>query len=218
MNYYIVVEGQGENIIYKSWIPLINPNLSHVDDFSNITDNNFYIVSGNGYPNYFNVIANAIEDVNNTRLFQKLVISVDAEEMTYDEKILEINEFVAQYPCISPIEIVVQFFCIETWGLGNRLIPNRNTTDKYLKTYINFYNVVNDDPEFMPSIDPENYTRAQFAYKYLHKIVNDRNSRMTYSKTNPTVLTQNGYFEQIHRRLIETNHVSHFQAFIDAFS
>ncbi len=218
MNYYIVVEGPVEKNIYRSWIPLINPKLSYCDDLMKITDDNFYIVSGDGYPNYLNIISNGIEDVNNTRLFQKMVISVDAEEMSYEEKLHELQNFTAQYPCISPIAIIIQFFCIETWGLGNRLFPRRTTTDKNLQIYYDFYNIVNDDPEQMPSIDPENYTRAQFAYKYLRKVVNDRNPRLTYSKSNPTVLTQNGYFEQIRKRLYETNHLSHFQEFIDAFT
>jgi len=217
MNYYIVVEGQAEKHVYKSWIPLINPHLSYVDNFSDVSYNNFYIVSGNGYPYFFKIISNGIEDVNNSKLFQKLIIAVDAEEMSYEEKYREIDNYIQKFSCSCPISIIIQYYCLETWGLGNRSVPKRNTTDTTLQTYFNFFNVIQEDPELMPSIDSEKFTRSQFAYSYLKKIINDRNSKLSYSKSNPKVLTQNHYFTQIRQRVIDCGHIPHFQELIDVF-
>jgi hypothetical protein len=46
----------------------------------------FYLISGNGYPNYLNIIENAIEDVNNLKNFDFLIVAVDSEDKTYQEK------------------------------------------------------------------------------------------------------------------------------------
>ena len=97
MNYYVIVEGLGEKYVYKSWIPQVNPSLSYVSDLSKVQDNNFYIISGGGYPNYFKIIEDGINEVNQLGFFHKLVISVDAEEMTYNEKFTEIYNYINQY-------------------------------------------------------------------------------------------------------------------------
>jgi len=49
MNIYVVVEGRGtEPVVYRSWIPLVNPVLKPVDYITQVTTDNFYIVSGGG--------------------------------------------------------------------------------------------------------------------------------------------------------------------------
>ena len=196
---------------------MINGNLTYVEDISDVIDNNFYIVSGNGYPRYKKLIKNGILDVNSWGVFDRLIISVDAEELSYEEKYNEIETYISQFICTASIYIVVQYYCLETWGLGNRIFPRRNTIDEDLRKYYQFFNVVTQDPELLPSINPDNYTRAQFSLKYLHKIINGRNQRLTFSKSNPTVLTHNGYFEQLVSRLNETQHIQSLQCFIDAF-
>ncbi len=87
MNVYVVVEGKGDRIVYRSWIPLVNPDLRSVDSISEVTRDNFYIVSGMGYPHYFEIIDNAISDVNSPGSFDRLVVSVDSEDMNCEENI-----------------------------------------------------------------------------------------------------------------------------------
>ncbi len=38
MNVYVVTEGKTESIVYKSWIPLVNPMLSPVNYITEVTD------------------------------------------------------------------------------------------------------------------------------------------------------------------------------------
>src|SRR5205085_7288275 len=99
MNVYVVTEGKVESVVYKYWIPCINPLLTHVASLIEVDTNNFFIVSGMGYPGYFKIIENAILDVNNNRKFDRLVISVDAEDLTRKEKYDQIHMFIANKSC-----------------------------------------------------------------------------------------------------------------------
>jgi hypothetical protein len=99
VNIYVVTEGKVESIVYRYWIPFVNPCLSQVDDFTKMRENNFYIVSGMGYPDYLDIIENAILDINNMRKFDRLVISIDSENMTRQEKYDEIGAFVLLKRC-----------------------------------------------------------------------------------------------------------------------
>ncbi|MBN2531825.1 MAG: hypothetical protein JXB88_02975 [Spirochaetales bacterium] len=79
MNYYIVVEGETEIEVYKSWICSRNPGLSYVNSIEEIRDNHFFILSGKGYPQYFNMIEAGIEDVRQYPHINYLVAAVDSE-------------------------------------------------------------------------------------------------------------------------------------------
>ena len=135
--------------------------------------------------------------------------------MSKDDKFLEISNYILGKPCIADICILIQHFCIEAWALGNRTIIRRNPSDTELKTYLRIYDVRSNDPEQLPFYNQ--YTRSQFALRYLHKAVNDLNSRLTYSKRNPRILTQPGYFSQMRNRLRDTGHIQSFQIFVNIF-
>ncbi len=218
MNYYILVEGKAEFRVYPDWIKWANPKLKRVYSLDEIKFNNFYIFSGEGYPQYkTNNIPAAIEDCNCYKKIDQLVIAADSEEMSFQEKFEEISLFVQNYQSRVPIRIIIQHFCIECWGLANRVIIRRNPQQSTLIKYIQFFNVTNNDPELLPPYSDEDIGRVEFAYRYLHKAINDRNLSMTYSKSNPRVLKQNGYIDQIFRRLQETGHISSFQSFLNVF-
>lgn len=117
MNLLVVVEGTvGEKLIYKKWIPLVNPILSFVDTIDLISDNNFTIVAGYGYPNYFKVIEDSIDDVKHSESINRLVIAIDSEEMSFEEKYDEVLTFVRDKQCQASVFIIVQHFCLETWA------------------------------------------------------------------------------------------------------
>ena len=64
MNIYVVVEGDvGEKRVYETWIPWVNPNLGCVNHIWEIDWDQFAVFSGHGYPQYFSVIDDAIQDV-----------------------------------------------------------------------------------------------------------------------------------------------------------
>jgi hypothetical protein len=217
MNIYVVTEGKTEAIVYKCWIPFVNDKLISIDHLSELSANNIYIVSAKGYPDYFNIIANAIEDVNTINAFDRLVISVDSEDLTREEKINELREFVAPKWCRVEVRIVIQHFCFETWALGNRKIVRPNTTSVRLREYCRLFNVRSNDPELLPAKSDEELNRSQFAKKYLRTALNDKFKNLTYSTGDPQALLHEKYFVQIEKRLKETQHIASFQDFLSAF-
>ena len=131
MNIYLLVEGPvGEKLVYAHWVPLVNPKLIVVDSLEEITKDNIIIYSGGGYPNYLEVIEAGIEDVASNDHIDRLVIAVDSEEMAYDEKRQEIEEFVRSFGVQIDYKIIIQHFCLETWALGNRVMVTRKPSDE----------------------------------------------------------------------------------------
>ncbi|MBF0510132.1 MAG: hypothetical protein HQK57_14555 [Deltaproteobacteria bacterium] len=227
MNVYVVVEGEvGERQVYKSWIPYVCPSLTYVNSLLDIKDNNFSILACQGYPGYFEIITNAIEDINNLDIkIDRLVIAADSEEMSFDEKYNEIKEFLMGKTCAANILIVIQHFCLETWALGNRRVvprnpqrnPPRNPQNEDLLEYKKFFDVLTRDPELMPSYPPKELNRAQFAEKYLRAMLLERNPILTYKKSNPQTLLPRTYFTEVKKRFEETGHIHSFSAFLNAF-
>ena len=86
MNIYLVVEGSGEKKVYRKWIPWLFPEYTIVNDLDKLSNNNIYIISGRGYPSYFDIIERAAEDVYTNPTINRLVVAVDSEEMSYDQK------------------------------------------------------------------------------------------------------------------------------------
>lgn len=219
MNYYVVVEGKKtESKLYKAWIPYLNSSLTQINYITEFNTNNYLIISGNGFPDYYNTIENGINDLINNPIIDFLVIAVDSEDSSYDEKLEEINNFISSKIgdlFYNKIKIIIQHFCIETWALANRLLIPRNPQDIELRRYINFFNVLDNDPEDIPPY--ENFNRAQFAEKYLNKAINAHRSVLTYSKSNPILLLDRAYFNQIKSRYDTTIHIRSFGNFINAF-
>jgi hypothetical protein len=216
MNIYIVTEGKAEKIVFKYWIPMVNPSLSYIERLDGLSCNNFYIVSGMGYPSYYEIIENAIQDVDQLG-FDRLVVSLDSEEMTKQEKYDEVNEFISQKDYVTDIRIVVQQFCFETWALGNRRLIRTNHSLPKLGEYKRFFNVKINDPELLPGKPDDGLNRSQLAEKYLRLSINDRHRNLTYTKGNPKYLVHPTYFTEVKSRLNGTGHISSFEDFLRAF-
>jgi len=216
MNIYVITEGN-EKDVFKHWIPQINSNLTFVENLSEIESNNFIIYSGGGYPNYYEMIDKGIEDVNENELIDRFVICVDSEELSYDERYYEIEEYIGSKDCRVDIRIVVQHFCIEAWALGNKKIFPRSISDEVLSDYVALFNVVTNDPEQLPAHNERGWNRAQFAYRYLKKISHMKSSRLAYSKRKTDFIHHRTYVEQLVSRLNETGHIPSYSFFIYAF-
>ena len=181
MNLYVVVEGIiGERRVYESWIQYASSQLIYVPTIFDIDNNHFSVIAGGGYPNYFDVVESAIEDVNSVGNIDRLVVSVDSEEMSFEEKLEELTDFVNQIPCRASIHIVIQHFCLETWALGNKRVGPRNPKSVRLREYKTIYNVLALDPELLPAHPNSSLNRAQFAERYLRALLNDKNRNLTY--------------------------------------
>ncbi len=216
MNIYVVTEGVGETKVYRYWIRLVNPSLEYVDHIEHISQNNYSIISGCGYPLYLQeVIENAIQDVNNHNNINRLVIAVDSEDMTLSDKYNEISNYISGFHCIAEYRIIIQHFCLETWALGNQKIIRDHPQNETLIKYKQFFNVKYRDPEDLPPYNDLN--RAQFALKYLKKALNDKYRNLGYIKGNPKVLLNDKYFSRVKERNTKQKHIQSFNAFLSAF-
>ncbi len=216
MNYYIVCEGaKTEPIVYESWIPIINSSLTRVNSCFQLQNNNFYILSGLGYPNYFNVIKNSIDDIICNNINAKLIIIVDSEDFTFQEKDTEIRDFIFDYKSnFNNYEIIVQVPCIEAWGLGNRKFISNKPNSLKLNELLLHYNVRSLDPEFISEYDE--FNKAQTAGFYLKEAAKEK--RQTYNKNNPNILIDNNYLKNLKRRYDKTGHISNIEKIFDIFT
>lgn len=218
MKVYVTVEGEiGAKRLYEHWIPQVNESLSSVSYPHLAACNNFYVAAGGGYPAYFSVIESAVEDVTRYR-YDRLVVAVDSENNTYEEKRNEILQLPSLQSLPTQLNVIVQHFCFETWALGNeRLGPRRPRTDR-LRAYKEFYDVLALDPEGLPENAALKLNRAQFAFSYLVAMLNDKHRNLSYSKNNPTALLHNSYFREVNNRFVRRGHISSFDDFLVAFS
>ena len=215
MNLYIIVEGVAEKKIFPSWIKILRPELKQVFTVSQVINNNYLLISGNGFPSYYDHIENAIDTINSTKKFNKLIISIDSEEQTKMEKYEEVSNFLLKNSCKSDIHIIVQHFCLETWLLGNRKVGPRNPKTKELRVYKQYFDVLINDPELLPGFPEENLNRSQFAFLYLKKMLKEK--RMNYTKASPKVVCHKRYFDEINSRL-QSSHIESLRSFLEAFN
>lgn len=218
MNFYLVVEGEVVEVAaYKKWLTYVRPEMTIVNHISEIRKNNFSIISGYGYPQYFEVINAAIEDVNRQGNIDRLIFVVDTERMTIAEKDREIRQNVDIGSCKADFRIVFQHFCIETWALANRKITPRQPQNEDLIEFRKICDVLLEDPEELPDLPARGWTRVKFAYRYLKLLLQER-ARLNFSKSNPQAILTEDYFNEINSRFRETSHIRSFATFLDAVS
>ena len=216
MNYYVVVEGdRSEADVYPHWIKHINPQLKQEYSLADIVNNSFYLVSGHGYPNYLQIIKDAINDCNTTAAIDRLIIAVDSEEMGVVEKRREIESIIDEVGSTKDTRIIIQEMCFESWCLGNRKAIQRNPQNATLARYIANYNVIDLDPAKMPSLE-EGLTPGQMAFKYLSLAMQEKG--IFYSKANARYVSDAKYFFHLQKRATETNHIETFKDLVSAFS
>jgi RloB-like protein len=218
MNIYFLVEGKRtEKKIYPEWIKHLIPNLIQVQYHDQVEKNNYYLISGHGYPNIlYDALDNAIDKITESGKYDYLVICVDADEETVDSRKSYINSFVAARDISlgnTKIEVIVQNRCIETWLLGNRKIfDSRQPSIPPLSEYVAYYDVSQDDPELMGNFNMNNY--ADFHHEYLKEIFRSKN--ITYSKKFPNDAKDKHYLEQLRKRIQDRpTDLKSFRFFLD---
>ena len=179
MNLYLIVEGsETEPQVYPKWLSYTLPQLSQVEDYRAVSQNNYYIFSGGGIPSMYNHIVNAIKDINAVGKYAYLIICIDSEEISVErrkEKILDfIKEKDVELTGSCQLKFVIQHRCIETWFLGNRKVYKRNPQGKKFKVYSGFYNVEKDDPELMKKYAGFKLT-THFHQSYLREMLKEYN-------------------------------------------
>lgn len=216
MNLYFILEGdRTEPLIYPKWINYILPNYSQIDFESQVDKNNFYIFSGGGIPSIYNHTVNAIKNINDNPKFDRLIVCLDGEEIGIEERINEIEDYINKSGVIlnpnCKIDFVIQNVCIETWFLGNRKIVKNNPEGTLLKDFKKFHDVSINDPEELMLY--EGYrNKAHFHYSYFREILKEH--KLVYKKSQPKVVLEKTFFDQLENRTNETNHLPTFKQLI----
>lgn len=216
MNLYIIVEGDKTELqVYPAWMKYLAPQLNRIEDAWEVRDNTYYMFSGGGIPSIYNHIIHSIQDINDINSkggakYDILMVCIDTEEK--DRQAIEnrINSDIASNQLkFNDFRIVVfeHKVCMETWFLGNQNVFKRNPQDETYREYIQFYNVADYDPELMGTPNDE-WTIAQFHYRYLRKMFNERH--MKYSKTNTTEVKKQAYLDQLISRYEMSHDISSF--------
>jgi len=215
MNIYFLVEGRStEKKVYPKFIEhFFEGHLTRVNQFDEIIDNNYFLLSGNGYPRIFtDVLKNSIVDINSAGNYNYLFLCIDSDENSIEERQQELQEYLEQFRDegieLSPnckIELIVQH-----WFLGNKVVYKTNPSSKILSEFQAFYNVKDNDPELMPAFkDFGNH--ASFHFAYLREMLLERNVR--YSKNYPRDVAENHYLDRLIERGENDSHILSFMHF-----
>lgn len=218
MNIYFLVEGRRtERKVYPRWLSHLLPGLRQVERFDAVTERNYFLFSGEGYPGLLRVhLPNAVEDVNKVGRYDYLVVCLDADEATRDQRAAEVHSALANSGRTlkaAELRVVIQNRCIETWFLGNPRIVTRAAQSPILVSYLHFYDVTTQDPETM-GVFPGFRTHATFHGAYLKEAFREKN--LTYTKQYPGHVCDPAYLDQLMRRVqTRPTDLASFQAFLD---
>jgi hypothetical protein len=218
MNIYFLVEGNStEKKIYPRWLNYLIPELTQVKYHDEVVKNNYYLISGEGYPAILHDgLDNAIDKIKEVNKYDYLVICVDVDEETTEERYNYIINFINEKKLdlgSTKIKIILQNRCIETWLLGNKKIfDSRQPKQPPLSEYVDYYDVFQKDPELMGAFNLRNH--ADFHCQYLKEIFKVKN--ISYTKKNPSDAKEKYYLEQLEKRIKENvGHLKTFQEFIN---
>lgn len=216
MNLYFILEGEKtEMILYPQWINYILPHFSRVPLATNVTTNSYYLFSGAGIPSIYNHTVNAIKDINDNPAFDRLIVCLDGEELGAEERIKELKAYIQKSGVelinTCQLDIVIQNVCIETWFLGNRKIVKKTPEGELLRDFMKHFNVTVEDPERMGKIESFR-NKAHFHYAYFREILKEHN--LVYRKSQPKIVMERTYFDELEKRIKETEHLSSFKHFV----
>lgn len=216
MNLYVILEGEKtEVILYPKWISYVLPNYTQVYFEKDVLKNNYYIFSGGGIPSIYNHTVNAIKNINENPVFDLLIVCLDGEEIGTEARKKEIKDYIeksgVKLTNKCKIEFVIQNVCIETWFLGNRKIVKKIPEGLLLKEFINHYNVIVEDPELMDTLEGFR-NKAAFHYSYFREILKEQN--LSYSKSHPKIVLDKSFFDELEKRVVETDHLPSFKQFL----
>ena len=217
MNLYFLVEDSGSGKkIYESWIKLYFPNIAKVDASHLVRENNCVVVSGKGYPSYLNRIPESLQDITEHGGFDHFFICIDTEEMSCEEKKMEIESLLISAPSFNNTHIILHHCCIETWFLGHAKMMKSQPEGETLRRFKNFYDVSIRDPELMPTFDGY-HVRAQFHFKYFQEMCREHHG-VYYSKASCGVVFERHFLEELKDRIRRTNHLGSFSGFVEILS
>ncbi len=216
MNLYFLVEGcRSEVKVYPAWLSYLLPELQRVKVYDEVNKNNYFLISGQGYPSLLDFIPPAIEEINLTAKYNYFVICLDADEVTVNERKEEVTQFFQDHQLkleSAELIIIAQNRCIETWFLGNRRIYTKNPQNSPLLDYTRFYNVSIHDPELMEKYPGFKY-HSPFHEAYLRALFQAKN--IVYTKKRPGEVLKEYYLKEVLNRFLDQpEHLKSFGDFI----
>lgn len=222
MNLYLLVEGRStEKKVYPKMLNVfLGGALQQVARIEKVVTNNFFLLNANGYPQIFtSILGRTIEDINDHGQIHYLIICIDADEGSVEDRELELQDHLTRLRSEGVVlmtqcelKLVVQSRCIETWFLGNKKIYKDNPEGEELRKYQNFYNVREFDPELLPK-HPNFNTHSAFHFAYLREMLRERNVR--YTKNFPRDVAEQHYLEELTSRAITDGHISTYYDFYE---
>lgn len=225
MNIYMLMEGEEtEPRLYPAWLKLIAPNMEQVFFIERVVKNNFYSISGRGYPSLLaGQLLKTIKDINDFPVFDQLWVILDTDDCTVAEREQEvydkINDILINHSHLSlgtcQVHVIAQQVCIETWGLANkRVFPHHKITGD-LREFYDHYDVSLDDPELMQKPTAFGCSIGEYHHRYLKTMLKTRNESLRYTKKSPSPLDKDIYFKEIVKRVLDDGHVNSFRKFYD---
>jgi hypothetical protein len=219
MNFYILVEGKRtEAKVYPAWFSILLSKYKRVQNFQNISDNSYYLFSANGYPSIIQThFPNAVKDLKKVSKFEYLVLALDAGDYGYEKRYEEVLSFAKKNNLLDEsykLIILVQNVCLETWFLGNRKMISRNPSDEDYKKYLEYYNILMNDPEKMQKPNDYEGSIDNFHLEYLKKVFQEKN--ISYNKNHPGEVRKKHYLDELRKRIQkDPDHLKSFQKFLE---
>lgn len=220
MNFYFLLEDEKSFLkVLPKWLTYMDFGYHRVADIQEVSQNNYILQSGQGVTQLITKALFAMIDtlLENPGKIDYLVVILDTEELQAEERKRQVkNQITKTYinkVFDFKIEILVCNHCFETWLLGCLgLYPNEEINvacDFY--EYYHHYNIEESDPEMM--LSPQNCrdTIAKYHFHYLHELL--RYKRIRYSKSNPSNVATQDFFDGIVQRALTTDHIKSFRAF-----
>jgi len=205
VNVYFLVEGKTERKVYPKWIAHFVPKLKRVNSPEEVITDNYFLISGNGYPSILdNFLVDSVEDVNSVGRFDYLVLVIDTDNQSINEKIAEVELFIKEKNINlkqCQLQIIPQVICMETWFLGNRKIYTRVPPNAECSFYSKHYDISNNDPELMNKPSGHTETNAGFHYDYLKAMLEP--AHIKYSKSRPHGVGDAHYIDELKKRIKE---------------
>jgi hypothetical protein len=223
MNYYFLLEDEKSFIkVLPKWLEYLGFKNSRVVDIMAVEKDNYVMQSGQGVTKLIeNVLYQTMDTIlSSDKKIDYLVIILDAEEKTVEQRESEVKEKVDEYVnknnCMLTFKVktIVCNCCFETFLLGNRKIyPQETPSEDYFRIHYEHYNISENDPELMQKPIGVARTRAKYHFQYFHDAM--LYSKKRYSKSKPDIVAQKEYFNELIERIDDTQHLKSFKTLVD---
>lgn len=224
MNLYILVEdGKSGHKLIDHWMKHLMPSLTRVPSINDVTEHNYIIFSGLGYPRILgtdgsapqkNILGQTIQTINQSQKFDYLLIFLDADDEGVERRktitLNKVNNY--QQTLCCPVQVFVQNKCVETWLLGNRDLFPIEYSQNFLP-FAQHYNVSKLDPELM-EMDHRRLVTTNSLYheRYLRQMMQEVGLRYTKSRPHPFIYSAE-FISGLQKRVAETDHLDSLKEF-----